>query len=177
MAAGRQNRDNARVIRRPFLVTLLGLLLLAAVVAACASGKSVLTITVSSVQGLPKTHAHPPAGPVGDTTDSTLTLSNGSVAQLGKAAFAKVGTMALEYTIRHECSGFNPGKCTATADFKTLSTLPGGTITADGKKISISKPTIVIPVTSGTGRFAGATGTVSISPAQKRQNVYRLTLP
>ena len=66
--------------------------------------------------------------------------------------------MRFSYTIRHQCAAFTPS-CTATADFATVSTLPGGTVVANGSRISIAQPTIKIPVVGGTGLYKGASGT------------------
>jgi hypothetical protein len=121
-------------------------------------------------------HAHPPAGGVGDTYDSTLVLRNAGIAQLGAGAHSKVGSMRLEYTIREQCTAFTRD-CIADADFATVTALPGGKVLAGGKRISIASPSIRIPVTGGTGRFAGARGWVTISPSSTKISTYELTVP
>jgi hypothetical protein len=153
-------------------VALLGVL----VVPASLAGSS-LDFTVKTVQGPTTAHPHPPVGGVGDTYVSSLTLKNSAIAQLGMAARAKVGTMQFTYTIRKQCLGALNRTCKATADFNTVTSLPGGTVTADGKAISIASPTITIPVVGGTGRYKGAKGTVSISPASSKLSTYKLSLP
>src|SRR6185437_13339946 len=111
-----------------------------------------------------------------DSFDSSLRLVNGALPQLGRRAHAKVGMMQFTYTIRRQCTSFEQ-TCVASADFETLTTLPGGTVTAAGKRISIARPTIVIPVVGGTGRYAGAHGTVTISPMSTKLSTFHLVLP
>jgi hypothetical protein len=138
---------------------------------------SSLDFTLKSVQGPTTAHPHPPVGGVGDTYVSSLTLKNTGIAQLGMGARDKVGTMQFTYTIRKQCLGALNRKCKATADFNTVTRLPGGTVTANGKAISIATPTIMIPVVGGTGRYKGASGSVSISPAASKLSTYKLSLP
>ena len=149
---------------------------LAAVAASSASASRSLVFTVKTKQGPTVAHPHPPAGGVGDSYESSLTLANAGIPQLGRPARATVGTMQFTFTIRKQCMSFSP-KCVATADFTTVTTLPGGTVRAGGKGISIAYPEIVIPVTGGTGRYKGAHGTVSISPTSEKLSTYRLRLP
>ena len=53
--------------------------------------------------------------------------------------------------------------------------LPGGTIVYRGEgSLGSSKP---IPVVGGTGRFAGARGTLAVGGGTSPLNTYRLTLP
>lgn len=135
-----------------------------------------LSYTFKTRQGTPLHRRHPPVGTVGDTFASTLALRNAGIAQLGAGKHATVGSMALVYTIRRQCTAF-AGKCVATADFETLTTLPGGKLRAEGRSISIATPTIRIPVTGGPGRFEDARGYVTISPSSTRISTYVLTVP
>jgi hypothetical protein len=150
--------------------------LLAAALAQSASASRSLVFTVKTKQGPTVAHPHPPAGGVGDSYDSSLVLANGGIRQFGRAAHALVGTMQFTYTIRKQCTSFSP-RCLATADFTTVTSLPGGTVNASGRSISIANPEIVIPVTGGTGRYKDAHGTVSISPTSEKLSTYRLRLP
>lgn len=155
----------------------------AAALAACAAASAApastsLVFTLTTTQG-PTMITAPSAAAsseVGETFVSTLTLSNDGAAQLGRGAWAKVGTMRFSYTIRKQCATFGP-VCDATADFVTVSTLPGGTVLAGGTGLSIAYQSITIPVIGGTGRYSGARGTVTISPSSTKTNVYRLDLP
>jgi Dirigent-like protein len=140
------------------------------------AARSRLVFTVKTTQGPTTAHPHPPAGGVGDTYVSSLKLKNAGLSQLGKKARASVGTMQFTYTIRKQCTSFTR-TCVATADFDAVTTLPGGTVVADGKRISISGQTITIPVVGGTGRYKGARGTVTISPTVTKLSTYTLTLP
>jgi hypothetical protein len=122
--------------------------------------------------------SHTPAvsgSEVGETFASTLTLRNGPSPQLGRAAWATVGTMRFSYRIHRQCSALGP-LCAATADFQTVTSFPGGSLLASGQQISIASPTITIPVLGGTGIYAGARGTVTISPSELKIATYRLEL-
>jgi hypothetical protein len=135
-----------------------------------------VTFAVSTRQGPTVAHPHAPAGGAGDWYGSSLELLNRRLAQLGKPAHARVGTMEFRYTIRKQCAA-SDRTCIATADIDTVSVLPGGTVLASGKSIPISATTITIPVTGGTGRYAGAAGTVTISPSSRKLSTYALELP
>jgi hypothetical protein len=170
---GRSRVENGsvRVISTVALVVALGALL----VPAGRAGRR-LTFTVKTRQGPTIAHAHVPAGGAGDSYASSLELLNRKVAQFGKPAWTRIGSMEFSYTPRNQCPSAARA-CVATADFDTVSMLPGGTVLASGKSISISNPTITIPVTGGTGRYAGATGTVTISPSSRKLSTYELELP
>jgi hypothetical protein len=142
--------------------------------AAVRKAETATTITVMTSQGPTKRHPHAPPGDVGDTFDSSLTLFNVGP-QFGKPVKAKVGSMRFTYTLTKVCRGFS-SSCKATADFATSTELPGGTIAAGGKGISIAGRTISIPVTGGSGRFAHASGTLTMGPSSTKRNVYKLTL-
>jgi hypothetical protein len=144
-------------------------LALAAVVPAASGARTAVTITVSSVSSPFVRHAHPPAGDVGDELSSTLVL-------LDPRTHAKVGTMAYAFTIFKVCAGFS-ASCDPTVKLTSTTTFRDGTIRANGGRVSIAHPTIVVKVRGGTGRYEGATGTLSFGPASTRTNVYRLTLP
>ncbi|HEY4348895.1 MAG TPA: hypothetical protein VGM80_15030, partial [Gaiellaceae bacterium] len=75
-----------------------------------------------------------------------------------------------------QCTSFGR-QCASTADFDTVTMLPGGTVIASGKAISISRPTITIPVVGGTGRYEGARGTITISPSSTKFSTFRLIIP
>jgi hypothetical protein len=173
LAAGRFGVENGRVrvISTAALVVALGALL---VPTGLAGG--ILTFAVKTRQGPTTAQPHPPSGGVGDSYVSSLELLNRKVAQLGKPAHSPIGTMEFTYTIRKQCTSFEV-TCVATADFDTVSMLPGGTVLASGRSIPISDTTITIPVTGGTGRYAGATGTVMISPSSRKISTYELRFP
>jgi hypothetical protein len=150
--------------------------LLVTVPAYGAEAGSTLTFSFKTRQGPTMVEAHPPSGEVGDTFESSLSLVNRKTRQFGLAPRAVAGAMRFSYTIRHQCAAFTPS-CIATADFATVSTLPGGTLVANGSRISIAQPTITIPVVGGTGRYKEARGTISISPGSTKRSVFTLTLP
>jgi hypothetical protein len=147
----------------------------AALLTATALAATPLVFTVRTTQGPTATHPHAPPGGIGDTFVSSLELIN-LTPQLGKAARATIGTMQFTYTIRKQCTSFAK-TCIATADFETVTTLPGGTVVANGKALSIAQPAITIPVVSGTGRYKGVRGTVKISPSSTKLSTFKLTLP
>jgi hypothetical protein len=140
------------------------------------AGGSILTLSFKTRQGPTMVDPHPPVGETGDTFDSSLELVNRMTAQLGVGPHAVAGSMRFSYTIRRQCAAFTP-KCVATADFNTVSNLPGGTVIARGANVSIADPTITIPVVGGTGLYRRATGTVSISPTSTKRSIFSLTLP
>jgi hypothetical protein len=168
---GRETSQNDGV--RAFLASVL-VLGFATVFLPTSGAVGTLTFTVGTLEGLTTVHPHPPAGSVGDAYVSTLELVNNGSAQLGKGARAKVGTMQFTYTIRRQCV---VAGCVSTADFDTVTTLPGGKVIANGKSIPISSATITIPVTGGTGRYVGAKGSVTISPSRTKRSTYTLDLP
>jgi hypothetical protein len=163
--------DDVRAMSTVALVSALGALSAPSALA----GRS-LTFTVGTQQGPTVAHPHQRTGGVGDSYASSLVLVNGAGAQLGKPAWARVGTMEFRYTMRKQCAPAATA-CVATADFATVSILPGGTVLASGTSLAISAATITIPVTGGTGRYAGATGTITISPSSRKISIYALHLP
>ena len=125
-----------------------------------------LALTFKTRQGPAVHRPGPPSGPIGDTFESSLVLRNAGIAQLGGASHARIGSMDLSYTLRKQCTAF-ASTCVATADFATVTTLPGGSVLAGGRSISIAAPTIRIPVTGGTGRFAEQPGEAVVRPQGK----------
>jgi hypothetical protein len=150
--------------------------LAALVLVPLSAASTTVSYTFKTRQGPTVHRPHPPSGAVGDSYRQTLVLRNAGIAQLGAGGHAEVGSMELRYTIRKQCTSFAK-RCVATADFETVTKLPGGDVLAAGRSISIATPNIRIPVTGGTGRFARARGWVTISPRSTRISTYRLTLP
>ena len=171
------SRRGGWFVRMGAVVRVLSVTVLAAVVFVPLSAASTrLSFTFKTRQGPAVHHANPPSGAVGDSYQSTLVLRNAGIAQLGAGRHEKVGSMELGYTIRRQCTAFAK-RCVATADFDTVTTLPGGKVLAGGRSISIATPSIRIPVTGGTGRFEHVHGWVTISPSSTRISTYELTLP
>jgi hypothetical protein len=133
--------------------------------AAAAAAKTV-TIAVVSV-GSAKVHDRPPKGTSkGDTVVFRDRLLN-ATAQFGRKKGARVGADrgTMTFTSAH------------TARFAGSATFPGGTLTLKGAVRSLPDESLAIPVTSGTGRFAGAKGFLIVGPGnEKALNVYRLTV-
>ena len=121
-------------------------------------------------------HAHPPPGKTGVYLSTTLLLNN-SVAQLGRANGAHVGSMSFQYVINGSCGTGGPGGCAGTTDIWTVTTLPGGTISAASNRISLGKRPFIVQVQSGTGVFKGATGKVEIAAQGNAVTSILLTLP
>jgi hypothetical protein len=151
-------------------------LLLSAATAATsqsASKPSKLVVTLRIIQGVTVRHPHPPKGDKGDifSVDLTLfTIKN----DFDAAPNTRVGNMNFSYLLRGKCSVGGNG-CKGTVDIKTLTKLPGGTITAVANRVPIRQP-FVVSIRSGTGRYRGARGNVVIAPDGAARNVYNITL-
>jgi hypothetical protein len=137
---------------------------------AAGTGKSVV-ITVRIIQEATYQHPHPP--PVGLVLSTTLRLfAVGTV--LGFPNNTYLGTMEFTYQLHGSCSSGGTG-CTGTTNLETLTTFPGGTITANGNNVKLSTG-LVVPVPKGTGLFKGVTGTIDIAPGGQANSVYHLVL-
>jgi hypothetical protein len=157
----------AECVRRLLLALAVALV---AVGPARASGTATV-ISVVSVTTLVKTHDVPPKGASpGDTTTTADKLLN-AVAQFGKKKGAVVGSDRATIKI--------VSKTEETID--GVATFPGGTLVIRGRLASGPNNTVVAPVPSGTGRFAGLHGTLVIASigksAELALNVYRLVGP
>jgi len=124
-----------------------------------AAARHVFTFSAHSLQGKIVRRAEPPAGDVGDVLSSTMQLVNPRTKR-------KLGSMSYTVTM---LSG-------TRARFVTHTSLGDGTIAA-AAVVRLSSMTIVLPVTGGTGTFAGARGTLAFGPVSTRTNVYTLSLP
>lgn len=156
-------------MRTRSLLALAGACALAVPAAGLARAQETLTIKVTSVSVKLANHDLPPKGPSkGDTVFYKDDLVN-AAAQFGKKVGAKVGADQGTMTFT--------GK--ASAVFKGFATLPGGTVTLDGRVgAAPDGKSIVIPVTGGTGRYKGARGFVLVGPGKLRSlNTYALTFP
>ena len=87
-----------------------------------------------------------------------------------------LGTTTFAYTLQGACSS-GGGGCKGTTDIATMTHLPGGSLTANGVKVSLSHPPYIIPISKGTGRFAGAGGQLQIALQGKAFSQYNITLP
>jgi dirigent-like protein len=140
---------------------------LAAAVAVPVAHAGRVTIQVTSVTVTVKRTDVPPKGASkGDTVASRDRLLNAK-AQFGKRKGAVVGSDRGTLTVTGAHS----------ATFSGTAVLPGGTLRLDGPVAAVGT-SIAIPVTGGTGRFAGAKGFVLVGPGKTRSlNTYTLTLP
>ena len=77
--------------------------------------------------------------------------------------------------LRGNCSGIVP-RCSGTTRISTFTRLPGGTLTASGKNVSVANG-IVVAVKVGTGIFEGATGPIDIAPSSIHEAIFTLKLP
>ena len=140
--------------------------LLAVAAAAGPAHAGTLTITVTSVALSAKTTDVDPKGTSkGDTIVMRDRLLNAS-RQFGRAKGERVGSDhgTMTFTGAH------------SATFSGVASLPGGTLRISGRVAPVSAG-LVIPVTGGTGRFAGARGYVLVGHGNKTAlNVYTLTL-
>jgi hypothetical protein len=95
--------------------------------------------------------------------------------QIGFPPNTFLGSMSFTYLLHGHC-GASVAGCSGTTDLKTVTTFPGGTISASGLSISLTS-SLVVPITSGTGAFKGVTGSIVIAPDDAAMSIYRLTLP
>jgi len=156
-------------------------LIVAAAVAAClvSTGQArpashVLQLRLAILQHGTTRTPHPPVGDAGDLFTTTLLLNN-TVAALGKGQGASVGAMLFSYILHGTCS--TESCAGATADITAVSRLPGGTVTGSEKGVELGRPPIVIPITTGTGAYKGATGQVTIGAESSPFNTYHIVLP
>ena len=137
--------------------------------------KGPLTFKVRLIQEATYRHPHPPAGDPGDTFSTTLRLfAIGNV--LGFPNNTPMGTMAFTWgPLNGSCSS-NAAACNGTTTILTTTKLPGGTITANGKNISLSNG-IILPIQSGTGVFKGVKGKVFVAPGGNHVDIFKLVMP
>jgi hypothetical protein len=161
-----------RRLASPFI---LAALVLAAAVSTAGAVSKPVTLKVRLIQEATVRHPHPPAGDPGDTFSTTLKLyAIGSV--LGFPDGTPLGRMSFTWGPLHgSCSSSAPG-CSGTTNIFTVTSLPGGTITAGRTNVSLSKG-IVVPIQGGTGAFKGVKGTINIAPAGVAEDVFNLELP
>jgi hypothetical protein len=160
---------------RTFGVSVLALAVVVGALALPAAGSAradaTLVIRLVSVTTSTRVDDRPPRGPTaGDKVFSTSRLRN-AVAQFGKPRNAVVGSDRGTLTL----TSANSVRIDVTAR------LPGGTLRVRGPLRTLANGGQRYPVVGGTGRFAGARGTVTVRPlsgaGQRASNVYRLTLP
>jgi hypothetical protein len=96
---------------------------------------------------------------------------------LGFPSNTFLGSMLFTYQFLpgSACSASTAG-CTGSTALETVTTFPGGTITAGGPKIKLTTG-LIVPITKGTGVFKGVTGSIVIAPGDNAESIYRLTLP
>lgn len=157
-----------REMRVRLALATIGAAALAALVPAAGVAAAPATIKVVSVSTSLVNRDRPPKGvSKGDTSVMKDRLVN-AVAQFGKKKGAVVGTDRGTMTVLAK-----------SIRFVGLAHLPGGTLTLKGTVArGPTKDSLVIPVTAGTGVFAGARGFVVVGPGSKRSlNVYHLIYP
>ncbi len=141
-----------------------------AVVTASASGstRALPVIQLISTRTTFQPHDVAPKGPSkGDTIFTTSQLTN-YVSQFDRPKRALVGTDRRTIAMLSRTTGTIEG----------LTRLPGGTLILRGTVRFVANG-MIIPVIDGTGEYAGARGTVTVSEccqdSKKSLNVYRLT--
>jgi hypothetical protein len=161
---------------RRLLLPLVLVGLVASVLTGAGQGaKGPLQFKVRLIQEATYRHPHPPNGDPGDTFSTTLRLfAVGNV--LGFPDKTPMGTMAFMWGPLNGACSTNAAGCEGTTNLQTLTRLPGGTISAGGTNISLSKG-IVVPVESGTGIFKGVKGTIQIAPQGVAVDVFNLRMP
>ena len=86
-----------------------------------------------------------------------------------------MGTMAFQWGPLNGSCSTSAASCSGTTNLETTTKLPGGTITANGNKVSLAKG-LVVPIQSGTGIFKGVKGTVFIAPGGNAVDVFKLVM-
>ena len=147
------------------LITAVAVALVCAAAASAASANRSIVIRLRSVSTSGSIKDKPPKGlSKGDVYSGRSRLLN-VVPQFGKGAGATVGTDVSTLTVTSRTMGIVSG----------VATLPGGTLRFEGTgRLGSSDP---IRVVGGTGRFAGAHGTLVSGGGNSPLNTYRLTLP
>jgi hypothetical protein len=147
---------------RPLIAPLLVALALPVAAAAAATK----TIRVTSVTVSMISHDVKPNGASkGDTITYRDTLVNATT-QFGRRKGAVVGSDSgkMTFTSAH------------TAVFQGKAILPGGTLILSGA-VYTTAAGLVVPVTGGTGAYAGMHGTLTVGSGKTRvPNTYRLTV-
>jgi len=159
-----------------FICMTLSLLVGVPAVAAKTTSKP-LVLKVTLIQEATSRKIEPPDGNAGDIFSNTLRMfAEGET--LGFKDGTPLGRIAYSwwFTGNFSCSPSATG-CVGTTNVRTLTKLPGGTITAGADKVSIGIHGEIIPIQSGTGIFKGVTGTVTIAPNSTAEAVYKLVLP
>ena len=87
-----------------------------------------------------------------------------------------MGTMAFGWGPLNGSCSTSAASCSGTTNINTVTSLPGGTITAGANSVSLTHG-IVVPVRGGTGIFKGVKGKISIAPAGVAVDIFELTLP
>ena len=159
-----------------FICTALSLLVGVPAASATTANRS-LVLKVKLIQEATSRKIEPPDGNAGDIFSNTLRMFADGVT-LGFKDGTPLGKIAYSwwFTGAFSCSPSATG-CTGTTNVRTLTRLPGGTITAGADKVSIGIHGEIIPIQSGTGIFKGVTGTVTIAPNSNAEAVYNLVLP
>ena len=133
-----------------------------------------LTFSVSLIQEATYRHVHPP-GHANDTFSTMLKL-NAIGTVLGFPNGTRMGTMAFNWgPLNGSCSS-SSAFCSGTTNIQTVTTLPGGTITAGSQHVSVGNG-ITVPVEGGTGIFKGVKGTVYVAPGGDHVDIFKLQMP
>jgi hypothetical protein len=166
------------LMRRYFFTTVLSLAFAGLVVGAgqgASPGKGPISFKVSLIQEQTIRHPHPPDGDAGDTFSTTLRL-NAIGTVLGFPGGTPMGTMSFTWGPLNGSCSTNAASCSGTTNILTTTKLPGGTITANGINVSLSRG-IIVPVQGGTGIFQGVKGTIYIAPNDVAEDVFKLVMP
>ncbi len=135
-----------------------------------AQGATHLTLVLTSLNTISQVHDNPPVGKgnAGDSIDFKDLLVT-TKAQLGKKKNHKIAWDA----------GTTIYVSSTVQKILVRVTFPGlGTITYQGVLKNLKDGSSTVPITSGTGQFKGARGTVNIGPGDvKALNTFDLTVP
>jgi hypothetical protein len=157
---------------RRLLSVLVGLMLIPAFLTSLAQARarSTTTIRLLSVAGAYRYKDAAPKGlSAGDSVTGTDRLYD-LAAQLGRRKGALVGSDSGTWKIL---------SAKGAAAFRGVARLPGGTIFVKGR-IALDASSGSLPVVGGSGRFAGARGTLvvrELGTQGRAANIFLLTLP
>jgi hypothetical protein len=133
-----------------------------------------LTFKVSLIQEATYRHLHPP-GHANDTFSTMLKL-NAVGTVLGFPDGTPMGTMAFNWGPLSGACSSSAASCSGTTNIQTVTSLPGGTITAGSSHVNIANG-ITVPVVGGTGIFKGVSGTIQIAPLGDAVDIFHLVMP
>jgi hypothetical protein len=158
------------------IVPLLVVVFAASILAQPGQGAKSRTLTFKLMLIQEQTFRHHKASDGDDHSNDTFSTTLKLIPTVNPASPSLKGTMGFAWgPLKGNCSGIVP-RCRGTTTINTFTRLPGGTLTAGGKNVSVANG-ILVSVKIGTGIFKGATGTIDIAPSSVHEAIFTLRLP